>query len=253
MDKKLQKAALLGAACVIAVLLYVQFKPNSFPYTLESEHFAFYYTETDKSSITQVRDKLEENYDRVVEELKPLEMRNIKVKIYPDQAAYRKGVDRPDSPDWVVGTAGKDELHMVSPNHPGPGKTYDTMLGVAVHEFVHCVTFNLTSYTSTGSLSWLYESIAVYEAGQFQNPQELQSLVKGKYPTLKQLNQSTEEPNVYDVGYTIIEYIRDTWGMNAVRDLITSSGNLPAVLGKNEAEFEKGWYEYVKGKYLKTT
>jgi membrane peptidoglycan carboxypeptidase len=76
-------------------------------------------------------------------------------------------------------------------------------------------------------------------------------LLSGKYPTLAQLNKDTQL--TYHLGYTIIEYIRDTWGMTAVRDLITSSGNLPAVLGKNESEFEKGWYEYVKGKYLKTT
>ncbi len=252
MNKKLQKVLLLGAACLIAVLLYVQFKPNSFPYTLESEHFTFYYTKTDQDSIHQLRDKLEENYDRIVEDLKPAEMPRVQMNIYPNLAEFHEGINRKEAGNYLAGIAlGPDKMSIVSPNFPGPEHSYDSIMQVAVHEFTHVVTNNLTAYLAFPSMSWLYESIACYEADQFQDPKRMGSLLSGKYPTLAQLNKDTQL--TYRLGYTIIEYIRDTWGMSAVRDLITSSGNLPAVLGKNEAEFEKGWYEYVKGKYLKTT
>lgn len=251
MNKKLQKAALLGAACVIAVLLYIQFKPNPFPYTLESEHFTFHYTATDKGSIFQLRDKLEENHDRIVEDLKPLEMPKVQMNIYPNLAEFHKGINRKEAGNYLAGVALEpDKMSIVSPNFPGPEHSYDSIMKVAVHEFTHVVTNNLTAYLAFPSMSWLYESIACYEADQFQDPKEMGSLLSGKYPTLAQLNKDTQL--TYRLGYTIIEYIRDTWGMSAVRDLITSSGNMPAVLGKNEADFEKGWYEFVKGKYLKT-
>lgn len=251
MNKKRQKALLLVAASVIAVLLYVQFKPNSFPYTLESEHFTLYYTKADQNSVHKIRDKLEENYDRIVEDLKPPELPRVQMNIYPNLEEFHKGINRKEAGNYLAGVAlGPDKMSMVSPNFPGPEHSYDSIMQVAVHEFTHVVTNNLTAYPAP-SMSWMYESIACYEADQFQDPKRIGSLLSGKYPTLAQLNKDTQL--TYHLGYTIIEYIRNTWGMNAVRDLITSSGNLPAVLGINEAEFEKDWYEYVRGKYLKKT
>lgn len=252
MKRKALLYSLLASGCVLVLILYVQFRPNSFPYTLETEHFTFYYTDSDKGSIPQIRKQLEDNYARIVEELAPSAMPKIRVQIYPDLASFHKGIDRPESPDTVVGNAWKDEMNIVSPNNPGPVHSHDSIMKVVVHEFTHCVTLNLTEYPSFPSMNWLYESIAVYEADQFRNPQELPGIVRGHYPTLKELNDTYASPNVYDVGYTIIEYIRDTWGMGAVRDLVTSSGNLPAVLKKNAEEFEEDWYAYVQEKYLKT-
>ena len=250
MNKKLQKAALLGAACVIAILLYVQFKPNSFPYTLESEHFTFYYTKTDQGSIHQLRDKLEENYDRIVEELKPISMPKVKVKIYQNLASFHKAIDREDAGDWLVGIVmEKDTLRMVSPNNPGTTESYEDMLKVALHEFTHVVAYNMTEYPAGNSMSWLMESLACYEAGQFNDPKEMTFMQEGHFPPFVQLTEGGE-PSIYAVGFTIIEYIRDTWGMEKVRELVINYGNIPGALGKTAEEFEKGWQMYVQEKYL---
>lgn len=249
MRKRIFSLVALGCACVLAGLLYTQFKPYSFSYTLESEHFSFYYTKADKSSIDQIRDRLEENYDKIVQDLAPPSMPKVKVKIYPDMATFHKELKR-EVADWVVGVAeSNDEMRMVSPNDPGSGQSFEGILKVAVHEFTHVVTFNLTAYPSP-SVNWLYESIACYEAGQFTDPKDVTYLSGGRYPTLAQLNSGSGSSNIYSVGYVMIEYIRDTWGMTAVRELITSSGNLTAVLGKTAEEFEKGWQDYVQAKYL---
>lgn len=254
MNKKLQKVVLLGAACLIAVLLvllYVQFKPNSFPYTLESEHFTFYYTETDKDSIHQIRDKLEENYDRIVQDLAPPEMPRVKVRMYQDLSAFHKAIDREGAGDWVVGNVTeKDEMKMVSPSNPGSGQSLEYMLKVAVHEFTHVVTFNMTDYPTSYSMGWLYESLACYEAEQFTDPKDVVFIKGGRLPTFAQLTKTNGEPAIYGVGFTIIEYIRDTWGMKAVRELVASYGNIPGTLGKTAEEFEKGWQAYVQEKYL---
>lgn len=253
MNKKRQKALLLGAACVIAVLVYVQFKPNSFPYTLESEHFTFYYTKADKDSIHQLRDKLEENYDRIVEDLKPISMPKVKVKIYQNLAAFHKAIDRENAGEWLVGIVmEKDTMRMVSPIHLGTVQSFEDMLKVAVHEFTHVVAYNMTEYPAGNSMSWLMESLACYEAGQFEDPKEMTFMQEGHFPTFAQLTGGGES-FIYAVGFTIIEYIRDTWGMEKVRELITNYGNIPGTMGKTAEELEKGWYDYVKGKYLKTT
>ncbi len=250
MNKNLQKAVLLGAACVIAVLLYLQFKPNPFPYTLESEHFTFYYTEIDKSSITQVRDKLEENYSRIVEDLKPISMTKVKVKIYQNLAAFHKAIDREDAGDWLVGIVmEKDEMKMVSPGNAGSDQSFEDMLNVAVHEFTHVVAYNMTEYPAGNSMNWLMESLACYEAGQFNDPKEMTFMQEGRYPTFAQLTGGGE-PSIYALGYTIIEYIKDTWGMEKVRELVTNYGNIPGALGKTTEEFEKGWQTYLQEKYL---
>ncbi|RAV02333.1 hypothetical protein [Paenibacillus sp. YN15] len=250
MKKIILRFVALGCACVLAGLLYTQFKPYSFSYTLESEHFSFYYTKADKSSIDQIRDRLEENYGRIVQDLAPPSMPKVKVRIYPNLADFHKEIDRKDAGNWLVGIAeSNDEMRMVSPNDPESGQSFESILKVAVHEFTHVVTFNLTAYPSP-SVNWLYESIACYEAGQFTDPKDVVHLSGGRYPTLAQLNSGSGNLNIYSVGYVMIEYIRDTWGMSAVRELITSSGNLPAVLGKTAEEFEKGWQDYVQAKYL---
>lgn len=248
--KRKMIVSLLVIICLLGGFFYIQFKQFSFPYTSVTEHFTIYYTGSDKSSIARIEEQLEENYERIVEELAPQSMPKLIIRIYPDLDSFHKRIDRPEAPDWLVGVAWKkDEIRMVTPNNPGPSHTYDSIMKVIVHEFAHCVTLNITNYP-TQSMSWLYESIALYEAGQFYNPKDYAYMRNGNYPTLAELNHNNTDPKVYDIGYTIIEYIRDTWGMGSVRELVASSGNLPAVLGKGTEEFEKGWYGYVQQKYL---
>jgi hypothetical protein len=67
-----------------------------------------------------------------------------------------------------------------------------------------------------------------------------------KNPTLKSLNNSNQ---VYNVGYTIIEYVVEKWGRDKLPSLIKSYVDIEAVLKISESDFEKGWMEFVDEKY----
>ena len=67
-----------------------------------------------------------------------------------------------------------------------------------------------------------------------------------KKPTLAYLNKSNQ---IYNVGYTIIEYIVEIWGKDKLPVLITSYVDIENVLKISESDFEKGWVDYVDEKY----
>ena len=77
-------------------------------------------------------------------------------------------------------------------------------------------------------------------------------MVNGDYPTLSELNTDYNLSNhkIYDVGYTILEYIIETWSMDHVISLIEENGNTSTVLGLSSSDFEEGWYQFVNEKYL---
>jgi hypothetical protein len=99
---------------------------------------------------------------------------------------------------------------------------------------------------------WLWEAVALYENDEFVNPRSLPYMVSGNYPTLDELNSDYNSGNqqIYSVGYVLLEYIVETWGMDEVIELIKSNGHISLVLGRTESEFEYGWYQYVEQTYF---
>lgn len=216
----------------------------------ETEHFCIYYNDKDQPCIDDVAKQLEGNYDKIVEDLKPGKLPKIKVKIYPSVEEFHKAIKMFNAPEWAVGAVwGYDEIGFVSPLNPGHHHGYDSILKTAVHEFTHCVVNNIMPGQYLPR--WLWEGIALYEAGQFSHPKGFKPFRPGNYPTLSRLNDRSS-PLIYQVGYTIIEYIVEVWDMKAVRELIATCGNIKQVLGISEEQFEEGWFLYVKTKYLES-
>jgi hypothetical protein len=100
-------------------------------------------------------------------------------------------------------------------------------------------------------VTWLWEGIATYEADQFQDIKQLSSMRSGQYPRFLSVRSTTEQPEIYALSYTAIEYIVHTWGMERVRELIIDKGDIGKVLGLTEDQFYENWYDFVKAKYLK--
>jgi hypothetical protein len=82
---------------------------------------------------------------------------------------------------------------------------------------------------------WFWEAICDYEAGIVNNISVKYGM--GKNLSLKDLNNSNQ---IYNVGYTIIEYIVDKWGKDKIPVLITSYVDINNVLRLSESDFEKG-------------
>ena len=158
-----------------------------------------------------------------------------------------------DIPDWVVGRAfGKDQLHIVSPAKPGPAHDTESLMTIAVHELIHCITGNLVELTMDYPC-WLMEGVAIYYAKQFQHPGKLNYLKTGEFPSLTKLsNQSDLESvkQVYELSYTIIEFIIERWGEHKLTLLLQNNGDISSALGIAASDFEVQWQEFVTNKYL---
>ncbi|WP_343696463.1 hypothetical protein [Flavobacterium sp.] len=141
----------------------------------------------------------------------------------------------------------------------------DDPLKTALHEFTHCVQLNILIDKAKETIitqdrltfdkefekkfaaeysRWLWESISIFEA------KEVNSLsvkyAKSKNLTLAELNQSNQ---IYNIGYTIIEYMTTKWGKNILPKLIASFGNIEKTLNISSDEFEKGWMAFLEENY----
>jgi len=65
------------------------------------------------------------------------------------------------------------------------------------------------------------------------------------------INNRLKGGKIYSCGYTIIEYILFKYGKDNLINLIKNYGDLKKTFNVADDQFCKGWYEFVKKKYLK--
>jgi len=230
---------------------------------LRTDHFIISYQGIYKEEAQDIADNLEENYDRIRTDLNDPDHDTIRVFVYPTQADFNKGTGLLNSN--ANGTSrGPKEFHFlwtnwfnsIFPNDP---------IKTAIHEFTHCVQLNILIKKAQVELAngdkdqfdklfedkfvnkypqWFWEAICDYEAG-IVNSMSVKYGMR-KHLSLKDLNKSNQ---IYNVGYTIIEYIVEKWGKDKLPILITSYVDINAVLGVSESDFEKGWADFVDEKY----
>lgn len=230
---------------------------------LQSNHFTINYKCILKQEAENISKSLEENYSRIRTELDDPEHDTINVFIHSSQNEFNKATGLKNSN--ANGTSrGPNAFHLMYQtwyNSIFPPK----MEKVAVHEFTHCVQLNILiadAKIKYGDLSnidfdkqfekkfaekypqWFWESICDYEANMV-NKVSVSYAIK-KRPTLKYLNTSNQ---IYNVGYTIIDYMATTWGKDKLNDFIKSYGDFEKVFQVSENEFEQGWYKFVDAKY----
>jgi len=219
--------------------------PIPIPYPYNSAHFTFYYTSYDSLSIKVISDSLESKYSKFLSDLLTDSIAMVNVHFYKthDELAEAVGFS---IPSWAIGLAtAKDQIHMISPKHPD--QVYSYMIVALIHEFAHCITLNINAAFGNRP-RWLWESIALYEAGQFVHPSLLPYMVQHNPPALAELN-SISDTRIYEVGYLLAEYIIVHWSRQHLRDLIINNGNIAETLGMTTAEFELDWFSFVKERY----
>ena len=217
--------------------------------TRQSEHFEFVYTALDTSNIGEIASDLEREYARIVTDLGVQSMPRVRVRLYPDQAALAAALAPVIGPvpAWVSGAATRaDEIHLISPNHPAFAP-YSRMISNLVHEFAHCVSLQVNPRIANNP-RWFWESVAIFEARQFVDPTTLDYMTAGRPPSLASLN-SLENTAIYQVGYTIGEFIAGRGGPGALRDLVANHADVSRTLGLTEDAFEREWLAFVRGRY----
>jgi hypothetical protein len=265
--KKIFKIILLSIGC-FAILFLVSFivrkvRVESETQKLNSAHFVIHYIGILESEAESISEVLEFNYERIRTGLKDPKHEKISVFIYPNQDDFNKATGLVNSK--ASGTSrGPLAFHLKYQtwfNSILPQK----MEKVAVHEFTHCVQLNILiqdALSKTGKENsddfdknfekefekkypqWLWEAICDYEAG-IVNKFSVKYAMKSK-PTLQELNNGNQ---IYNVGYTIIDYFVLKYGKDKLPDFIKSYGDFEKVIGVTEKEFENEWHQFVEEKY----
>jgi hypothetical protein len=212
-------------------------------------NFTFHYTSLDAATIADTAMRVEAEYARIVGDLQPASMSRITVFLYADVNALQAAV-RPTAgtlPSFAQGlVTGSATVHVLSPNL---SSTWPYAQGVSaiVHEFAHCVSLHVnTSFANNPR--WLWESVAIYEAGQFVDPRTVAWVATGQVPALARLN-GFDNSDVYDVGFVMAEFIVSGWGRDGLIALVRNNGNVAAVTGMTDAAFMAAWSEFVRTRY----
>jgi len=237
---------------ILSILLLMNFacKKESIsdePTNIIGEHFTYrLYDGLSENIILEIQTKLDDNYSRVLNDLGLSSMSNVIVRIWDDESNFlddmesELGVRYTGSAGWVRGA---NDIRLL---YRGNGTAQN-----ALHEFCHCVSM-IVNPQIPNNPRWLWEAIAIYESGEFVNPQSMSSLVNGNFPTLEELNSDFNNGNhsIYQVGYLLAEFIIENWGRDRFVALIRSNGNLEQTLEVTVIEFEEGWKNFVTTKYL---
>lgn len=265
--KKIFKIILLSIGCLVT-LFFVSFiirkvKVESEAQKLNSANFVIHYTGILESEAESISEALEFNYERIRTELEDPKHEKISVFIYPNQDDFNKatGLVKSNASGTSRGPLAFHLKYETWFNSILPQK----MEKVAVHEFTHCVQLNILiqdALLKTGKENsadfdenfekefgkkypqWLWEAICDYEAG-IVNMSSVKYGMKSK-PTLQELNNGNQ---IYNVGYTIIDYFVSKYGKDKLPEFIKSYGNFEKVIGVTEKEFENGWHKFVEEKY----
>jgi hypothetical protein len=217
--------------------------------TYSSAHFVFQYTTLDVGNIAAIAGGLEAEYDRIVADLGAAGMPTVNVTLYGDHAAMAAATQSVAGPvpAWASGlVTARNQIHMMSPNAPAWGP-FDRMVSNLVHEFAHCVSLHVNPRIANNP-RWFWESVAVYESRQTTDLRTVGYMAALQPPSFDSLN-AIENGRVYEVGYSIAEFIVARWGRRALGDLIAANGDTAAVLGISLADFQRDWFAFVKERY----
>jgi hypothetical protein len=216
--------------------------------TFTSSHFLFRYTALDGPSISDIAASLEREYSRILTDLAVDAMPTVTVTLYTDHAVLEAatraaaGVLPPSASGLVTSST---EIHLMSPNAPAWGP-YSRMLSNLVHEFAHCVSMRVNPRIPNNP-RWLWESVAIYESGQSVDLRGLSYMTTLQPPSFASM-ATLDNPRVYEVGYSIAEFVVSRWGRRALIDLVAANGDTAAV-GLPQAQFEQDWFAFARQHY----
>lgn len=214
-----------------------------------SAHFTFDYPPIDAATIAVTAAHLERENARVVSALGVTDMPRVQVTLYTDHTALEAATRTVAGvvPSWTYGlVTAENRIHCMSPNHPEWGP-YDRRMSDLVHEFAHGVALHVNPRIANRP-RWLWEAVALYEAGQKVDLRALPYMTEHRPPSFAELG-SIEDKRIYDVGYSIAEFVVARWGAEGLQTLIRDNGDTAAALGVAQPEFETRWFAYVGTTY----
>jgi hypothetical protein len=217
--------------------------------TFASTHFVFRYPPGDQAVVPSIASAVEREYTRILDDLRATAMPAVTVTLYADHAALEAAV-RPivgTIPSFASGlVTSSTAIHMMSPSAPGWGPL-DRMQSNLVHEFAHGVSLHLNPRIANNP-RWLWESVAIYEARQSVDLRSVSYMAALDPPSFESM-ASVDNTRIYDVGYSIAEFIVSRWGQAALTQLVAANGDTASALGVPLADFQRQWFAFVRQRY----
>ncbi len=194
------------------------------PIIIEKDHFSFIlYDDLSQNILESIQIKLDNNYYRVLNDLEVDSMNTVTVRIWNNESLFLEdmqttmGISYPGASGWIHNAYDIKILYQAN-------RTDQNIF----HEFCHCVSL-LVNPLIANNPRWLWEAAAIYESGEFIDPQTINYLVEGDFPTLEELNSdfNTGNHNIYQVGYLLSEFIIESWGQESFIELISLCKKTP--------------------------
>lgn len=236
----------LGLAIVLAGCGSTPNSPTNSPtetlqLRTETAHFRILAGDVAPTVWTDVLQRLEANYARVLQDMEIASLDQVTVRVWSNSTVFGDELQR------VLGT------RYAATGYVLPGREIrvlvtSTVGADVVHEFCHVVTMAVQANIANNP-RWLWEAVALFENGELVDPRSWPYFANGPFPTLDQLNADpNSSTEIYRVGYTIAEFIVNRFGRSALLDLIRARGDVPGVLGGSVADFQSQWVAYVRSR-----
>ncbi len=220
---------------------------------IASEHFELYYNSNNElnelyaSSSIEI---LEKEYDRILDflDVDEKDMPVVKINMYDNYEAFRQNIIKEYNVDIDIGLGATGYARNTNTFSYTLRYKHNEFVGletVALHEFAH----NVTRVLAPKKLhdSWIFEGTAMYlaqDADRYEH--NYRKFLDEGIPEIYTLKKSNED--VYKYGYSMVEYIVETYGKEKLVELLREYEDIEKVLNISENEFRDGWIEFLKGK-----
>ncbi|MCH5186500.1 MAG: hypothetical protein J1F64_10335 [Oscillospiraceae bacterium] len=226
--------------------------------TIESEHFIIEYDDGDSDVAESAEEILESNYDRITSNLGVVSSEKYRVAVYPTMERFNdvrlhEGIysARAGAMNGYY-NPNRKILNVYSYNDNMGWNIQNDFGNLLLHEFTHAVTHEISSQIYV----FLGEGTAHYMSREADasflitvNP----ALRDGTFPTTEQLKNITdalENPEVYQFGKAVVEYVVENYGYPYLTEYIKNQDDIQKVFGITEEEFNEDCVRFLTEKYI---
>jgi RNA polymerase sigma-70 factor (ECF subfamily) len=214
-----------------------------------SDHFAFYGA-NNQDFIKLLADELEKNHTRILNVLEFELSEEIMVYTHETQQHLHSALGINNGPVWVRAGGAWGILHIAPP------ECFDDIQAdrVAVHVFSQIVMYRINPQIPY----WLMQGAAAYLA-QWMEPGRLKKVINANYYDISNSVMSDisidyetfKDKGGYELAYTIAEYIVNNYSYRCLTQFLKEPDNYTGIFNSTKEEFQSGWLEYLKVKYMK--
>jgi len=214
---------------------------------LETQNFALRYYGNDDQVIVAIADALESSFERITGILGVVPPGPTHVYIHASQEDFHHAIGMPGLGERAVGVSMvTGEIILASPNNAGPVHDFNSMIKIAVHEFVHTAA-RVLSFRTTAMHPHLSEGLAMYFANQYETVADTITQMRSNQaiPSVDRIIGMTAGEGVYQVGFAFIQFIVAEFGYD---ELVALYSN-PREFVQSNAGLNDMWMDFLYENY----